>query len=89
MSFDGTLAGDNKEIRELNEKILELKSILLDRENMGLSVDKYILDFENFEIEVLFSANRKRAKISIEDEVISVQIGDSTIRIGADGTLIQ
>jgi len=88
MGFNGTIAEDNSEIRKLNNEILELKSILLSGKAKGLSSEKYILDFENFELDILFSSNRKKAKILVIDEVISIQIKDNIVRINTDGIVI-
>jgi hypothetical protein len=90
MAVDGTLKGDNEEIARLNKELLEVKEKLLNvAPQSGLAQEGYITDFEDFEIEILFSENRKKAKISVIEEVITIIINGNTIRIDSNGTIIQ
>lgn len=89
MAVNGTLKGDNEEIRRLNEELLEIKEVLLSISDKGVKHESYILDFEEFELDILFSENKSRAKISISDGIISILIGQNTVRVNSDGTVIQ
>lgn len=86
MAFDGTISGDNAEILRLNNEILELKRLLSVAPSM--SKKEYVLDFEEYELDILFSGNTARAKISIENESISISIGDKTTTVGKDGEVV-
>lgn len=86
MAFDGTISGDNKEILRLNDEILELKKLL--SLSPAMSRKEYVLDFEKYELDILFSGNTARAKISIENESISISIGDKTTTVDKDGAIV-
>ena len=87
MGFNGKLKDDNATIAALNEEILKMKEEMLSY--AGFSVENYILDFEDYEIEVLFGDNKKKALIVVEDDAISVKINGNTVKVGADGSVIQ
>jgi len=87
MGFNGKLKDDNAEIARLNQEIFKLKEELFSYS--GLKTEKYVLDFEDYEIEILFGDNKKKALIVIEDDAVLVKIEGNTVKVGADGSVIQ
>jgi len=86
MGFNGQLNDDNAEIATLNQEILKLKEELLS--HSGFRVENYILDFEDYEIEVFFGDNKKKAMIVIEDDAILIKIDGNVVKVGSDGFVI-
>jgi RNase P/RNase MRP subunit p29 len=90
MPFNGTIQSDNDEISVLNKELLAIKAELLTMVGKkALGQEGYIMDFEKFEMEILFSESRKRANLSIENDIITFVINNVTIRIDSNGTIIQ
>ena len=87
-NFNGTIKQDNAEISKLNETLLDLTSKIskLPTENKDTG---YILDFEDFFIDLYFSDNSKKAKLSIIDGKISISINNKNIIISSDGEILQ
>lgn len=85
--YRGTISQENSIIRQINDALLEIEKQINSIPDEQMVFEKHITDFENYEVSVFFSNNKKSANITIDDDYIVIKIGDNTIRVDSDGNI--
>lgn len=86
--YTGKISEENSIIGVINENFAYLESILQSLSDESMIFEKHIVDFENYEMSLYFSENKKRADISVLNDIITIKIGDNEVKIDSDGNLI-
>lgn len=86
--YTGALAEENEILYKINENFFKIENMIQNIPDAQMSFDKHIADFEEYEIDLYFSGNKKIAHLTIEDDVITIKINNNTIKIDSDGNVI-
>lgn len=86
--YSGTLIEENAILEQINKNFTTLEEKIFDLPQDSMKFEQHIIDFEEYEIDIYFEANLKKATISVNDSYIEVQIGEKIVRISADGDVI-
>ena len=86
--YTGTISQENAIIQAINKMIMDLESRIQSLPDKVMVFDRHIADFEEYSMDIYFSENKKKANISIVEDIITVSINEVTIKIDADGNII-
>lgn len=86
--YTGKLEQENKIIENINSNFSEIEESINLLPDKSTQFEKYVVDFEDYEIDLYFSENKTKATLSIKNENIFIKINDKTIEIDADGNII-
>ena len=87
-SYTGTIEEENSILEGINNNFMELEKDISDLSQESSVFEKHIVDFEQYEIDVYFETNLKKATIAVTDNNIEIRIGDNIVRIDADGNVV-
>ena len=85
--YTGTLEQENSVVEDINENFASVER-MLEEKSESMNMENYVADFEEYSIDIYFANNKKKAEISVENEVITVTINEVEIRIDADGNIV-
>ncbi len=87
-NYTGELQEENLILEAIQYNFSELEEQISQMPREDMMFEKHIIDFEQYEMDVYFEDNLKKAKIVISDSVIEVKIGSNIVRIDIDGNVI-
>lgn len=86
--YTGTIDQENTIIGKINENFTQIEESIASLESETLYFETHVVDFEEYELDIYFSTNKKKATILVQDEQIEVTINDITIKIDSDGNVV-
>jgi len=86
--YTGTLEQENDIVGAINRNFIEIEKEIQSLSDDVMFFDRHIIDFEEYEIDLYFSDNKKKANVRVDDEFIIITIGDKQIRIDRDGNVV-
>jgi len=86
--YTGTITQENAIIGDINENFTELEKQISELNSTSVEFEDHIVDFEDYEIDLYFGNNKKKATISVQNEIIEVKVNGITIKIDSDGNVI-
>lgn len=86
--YTGTIDQENGIIGKVNENFTLLEEQISNLNQDTLSFETHVVDFEEYEIDVYFSENKKKATIVVQDSKIEVTINGITTKIDSDGNVV-
>jgi len=86
--YNGSIVHENEIISQINNRFRELDNIVTNNPRVG-SMGKYILDSEFFSIELYFAENKKKAVLTIDEEIISIFVNGKETKIDSNGDVLR
>jgi len=85
--YTGTISEENSIVSQINDNFFEIEKMILDLPDDQIVFQDHITDFEQYQIDVYFSDNKKSFKLIVDDNNIVLQFKDKEIRLDSDGNI--
>ncbi len=86
--YTGTIDQENDVIGLINTNFIEIEKKIEEIGEENMQFVEHIVDFEEYEIDLYYSDNKKKFSIVLDDDIIVVKVADNEIRIDSDGNLV-
>ncbi len=86
--YNGTMEQENSIVGKINKNFIDIEKTISEISNERMYFEKHIIDFEEYEIDLYFSDNKKKITLKIDVEDIVISISGNEIRIDRDGNVV-
>ena len=87
-NYSGTIGEENSILESIQKNFTELADKIDLLPSDVMQFETHVIDFEQYEIDVYFEDNLKKARIVINDSNIEIRIGDKIVKVSSDGDVV-